>query len=48
MKHHEGKIILIQALVRGHLTRVRNAALIKRIKNEAPKKTTKYKKVAKI
>ena len=42
MQDHKPKIILIQALVRGHLTRVRNAAVIKRIKSEAPKKTKKY------
>jgi hypothetical protein len=34
--------------VRAHLTRVRNAAVIKRIKSEAPKKTKKYQQVAKI
>lgn len=42
MKKHSNKIILIQALVRAHLVRVRNAAVIKKIKTEAPKKTKKY------
>lgn len=48
MKNHEPKIVLIQALLRAHLTRVRNAAVIKKIKAEAPKKTKKYQQVAKI
>jgi len=34
--------------MRGHLARVRNAALIKRVKTEGPKKTKKYQLISKL
>jgi hypothetical protein len=48
MKLNVNKIIQIQALVRGHLVRVKNAALVKRIKTEGPKKTKKYQMISKL
>ena len=41
-KRHEGQMVKLQALFRAHLVRVRHAAVIKKIKTEAPKKTRKY------
>ena len=45
VKRMEGKvdkIVKMQSVIRGFITRVRYAAVIKRIKTEAPKKTKKY------
>ena len=44
----EKKLVLLQAIVRGHLTRISHSNLIQKIKRDAPKKTTKYKKICKI
>jgi hypothetical protein len=48
LRQHVKPIIKIQALVRGHLARIRNAALVKRIRTEGPKKTKKYRMIAKL
>ena len=48
MKKHEGKIVKMQAVMRGFIIRVRHAAVIKKIKIEAPKKTKKYQQISKL
>lgn len=48
VRKHEQKIVLLQSVIRGHLARVRNAAAVKRIKTEAPKKTKKYQQISKL
>ena len=48
MTKHSKKVIKMQALIRGHLERVRNAVAIKKVKTEGPKKTKKYKMISKL
>ena len=42
------KILKLQALFRGHLVRLKHAHDIAKIKNNAPKKTKKYKLISKL
>lgn len=48
MAKHIPKIVKIQAILKGHLVRMRFAMAIRKVKTEAPKKTKKYKVAAKI
>lgn len=48
MEKHKSKITKIQALIRGHLTRVKNVAIVNKIKRDGPKKTKKYILIAKL
>ena len=42
MKKHIDKIVAIQSLVKGHLCRIKNAIIVKKIRVDGPKKTKKY------
>lgn len=42
------QVLKIQSLIKGHLTRLKNQAIVRRIKQEAPKKTKKYQQVSKL
>ncbi|CDW74934.1 adenylate cyclase [Stylonychia lemnae] len=48
MQSHIGKICKIQALIRGHLARQKNQAIIARVKRDGPKKTKKYQQISKL
>ena len=48
IKRSPEKLLKMQALIRGHLTRVRNAAAVNHIKKNSIKNTKSYKSAARI
>lgn len=48
MQKHESKVVKIQSLIRGHLGRIHNEAIVKKIKRDGPKKTRKYQQISKL
>ena len=48
MTKHQAKIVKMQALLKGHLFRVKNKALVKKIKIDGHKKTKKYQMISKL
>eukprot|EP00347_Sterkiella_histriomuscorum_P018508 403345246 len=48
MTKHVPKLVKIQALIKGHLSRMKNQAIVNKIKRDGPKKTKKYQQMSKL